>query len=109
MTEELASEVDGILDQAQTGLTYELAVHTRFSGAVWITQVRRRIGAVATSDLEQLIALAWNDEPEGISLRRGMPLQPQGIDPRFVPLAALSIEIDLLTEHCRRRRFDPDS
>jgi len=111
---ELATEVDAVLSPSLTGLGYEIAVYTRFSGAVWITQISRRVGAVAGDVLDQLLALAWSDEPEGVTLPGGVPLQPAGIDPRYPTLARMSAELDHLTDHCHRRRneraapvFDP--
>lgn len=103
---ELATDVDAILPPALTGLGYEVTAHTRFHGPLWTVQVRRRVGAVEMSTLDQLEKLSWNDEPNGVTLRRGQPLQPEGIDPRFPPLRSLSIEFDRLTEHYRRRCHD---
>lgn len=100
---ELASEVDAVLSPTETGLPYLVAAHTRFSGPIWTTQVRRRIGAVPTEILDQLIALAWSDESDEVTVTRGMPLQPEGLDPRYSALRALSAELDALTNHCRRR------
>lgn len=111
---ELATEVDALLTSSLTCLGYEIAVYTRFSGAVWIAQISRRVGAVAEDVLDQLFALAWSDEPDGVVLPRGVPLQPAGIDPRYPALRRMSAELDELTEHCHRRRdelaapvFDP--
>ncbi|MGH3915594.1 MAG: hypothetical protein ACRDTC_19635 [Pseudonocardiaceae bacterium] len=111
---ELATEVDALLAPGMANLGYEIAVYTRFSGTIWIVQISRRVGAVATEVLDQLLALAWSDEPEGVILPRGIPLQPVGIDPRYPALARMSTELDQLTDHCHRRRselaapvFDP--
>ena len=103
---ELATEVDVILPSALTGLGYAVTAHTRFHGPLWTVQVRRRVGAIEMSTLEQLEKLLWNDEPNGITLRRGQPLQPEGVDPRFPTLRSLSLEFDRLTEHYRRRCHD---
>ncbi|MCQ3810003.1 MAG: hypothetical protein KTV68_05540 [Acidimicrobiia bacterium] len=103
---ELATEVDAILPPASTGLGYEITAHTRFHGPLWTVQVRRRVGAIEMSTLEQLEKLAWRDEPSGVTLRRGQPLQPEGLDPRFPVLRALSLEFDLLTDNFRRRCHD---
>jgi hypothetical protein len=103
---ELATEVDALLNPIISGLGYEIAVYTRFSGPVWIAQVSRRVGAVEDQVLEQLQVLAWSDEPEGVTLARGIPLQPRGIDPRYPALASMSVELDGLTDHCRRRRSE---
>jgi hypothetical protein len=103
---ELATEVDAILDPVASGLAYDVAVHSRFAGPIWVTQVRRRIGVVTADVLDQLLALQWEDEPAGMSLRLGMPLQPEGIDPRYPALSAMSAELDALTEHYRRCRHD---
>lgn len=100
---ELASEVDAILGPTETGLAYPIAAHTRFSGPIWTTQVRRRIGAVPADVLDQLLALAWSDEPTEVTVTRGMALLPEGIDPRYPALRALSAELDALTDCCRRR------
>lgn len=110
---ELATEVDALLAPSLTGLGYEIAVYTRFSGAVWVTQTSRRVGAVVRDVLGQLLALAWSDEPDGVVVPRGLLLQPAGIDPRYPALARMSAELDQLTDHCYRRRdelapvFDP--
>ncbi len=103
---ELATEVDALLAPSLTGLGYEIAVYTRFSGAVWITQISRRVGMVAEDVLEQLLALAWSDEPDGVVVPRGIPLQAAGIDPRYPALARMSAELDQLIDHCHRRRGD---
>ena len=103
---ELATEVDGILSPAESGLAYESAAYTRFSGPVWITQIRRRSGAATESVLDQLVALSFSDEPDGVQLERGMPLQPEGIDPRYPALQAMSQELHRLTDDCRRSRHD---
>ncbi len=103
---ELAPEVDALLGPFLTGLGYEIAVYTRFTGTVWITQLSRRMGAVAEAVLDQLLALAWSDEPDGVVVPRGVPLQPAGIDPRYPVLARMSAEFDQLTDHCHRRRGD---
>ncbi|MGH3773740.1 MAG: hypothetical protein ACRDRW_20515 [Pseudonocardiaceae bacterium] len=103
---ELATEADALLAPSLTGLGYEIAVYTRFSGAVWIIQISRRIGAVAGEVVDQLLALAWSDEPDGVVIPRGVPLQPAGIDPRYPALARMSAELDQLTDHCHRRRGD---
>ena len=103
---ELATDVDAILPPSLTGLGYEVTAHTRFHGPLWTVQVRRRVGAVEMSTLDQLEKLSWSDEPNGVTLRRGQPLQPEGIDPRFPPLRSLSLEFDRLTEHYRRRCHD---
>lgn len=100
---ELATEVDAVLPAEDTGLSYVIAVHTRYHGPVWITQIQRRVGAVLTETLEAIESLAWNDEAQ-VTIPVGMPLQPHNIDPRYPALQALSAELDALTEHCRRRR-----
>jgi len=101
---ELATEVDALLPASLTGLGYEIAVYTRFSGAIWIAQISRRVGAVAGDVLDQLLVLAWNDEPDGVVLPCGVALQPAGIDPRYPALRRMSVALDELTEHCHRRR-----
>ena len=93
---ELATEVDAILPSSVTGLGYPVAVHSRYSGPIWEQQVRRRVGALEMETLEQLEALTWNDEAD-VDLTVGMPLQPEGFDPRFAALQALSAELDALT------------
>ncbi len=103
---ELATEADALLAPSLTGLGYEIAVYTRFPGAVWITQISRRMGAVNEDVLNQLLALAWSDEPDGVIVPRGVPLQAAGIDPRYPALARMSDELDQLTDHCHRRRGD---
>lgn len=103
---ELATEVDAILKGAEAGLGYDIAVHSRFLGPIWTTQVRRRVGAVRIELLDQLVTLAWDDEAPEVSLRRGHSLQPEDIDPRYPALATLSTELDALTVHCRRRRHE---
>lgn len=103
---ELATEVDAILEPECSGLCYEIAVHSRYRAPLWTVQVRRRIGAIEESVLRQLDELSLRDEPIGVELRRGLPLQPEGIDPRYPALRALSEELDELTDHCRRRRPD---
>ena len=103
---ELATEVDALLAPSFTDLGYEIAVYTRFLGAVWITQISRRVGAVTGEVLDQLLALAWSDEPDGVVVPRGVPLQPAGIDPRYPALARMSAKLDQLTDHCHRRRGD---
>lgn len=102
---ELATEVDAILPREVSGLFYETAVHTRFHGPIWVVQVQRRVGAVEAEVLAEVERLAWSDEAD-VSLEVGQPLQPDGIDPRFPALKALSTELDELTGHCRRRRHD---
>ena len=103
---ELATEVDAILEPECSGLGYEIVVHSRYRGPLWTVQVRRRVGAVDDSVLSELDELSYRDEPVGVSLRRGLPLQPEGIDPRYPALRTLSEELDNLTDHCRRRRHD---
>ncbi len=103
---EFATEVDALLAPSLTGLGYEIAVYTRFLGAVWITQISRRVGAVVGDVLDQLLALGWSDEPDGVVVPCGVPLQPAGIDPRYPALARMSAELDQLTDHCHRRRGD---
>lgn len=103
---ELATEVDAILGPECSGLGYELAVHSRYFGPLWTVQVRRRIGAIEESVVRQLDDLSRRDEPIDVELRRGLPLQPDGIEPRYAALRALSEELDDLTDHCRRRRHD---
>lgn len=100
---ELATEVDAILPPSDTGLGYEIAVHSRFDGPVWIVQVLARVGAVGSSVLDDLERLAWSDYAQ-VSVCLGLPLQPEGIDPRYPALRALSAELDTLTDHCHRRR-----
>lgn len=100
---ELATEVDALLAPGLVELGYEIAVYTRFFGALWIVQISRRVGAVAADVLDQLLSLAWSDEPEGVVLPRGIALQPAGIDPRYPVLARMSAELDQLTDHYRRR------
>ena len=68
--------------------------------------MRRRVGAVEESVLGQLDELSHRDEPIGVTLKRGLPLQPEGIDPRYPALRVLSEELDSLTDHCRRRLHD---
>ncbi|MGH3887720.1 MAG: AAA family ATPase [Pseudonocardiaceae bacterium] len=104
---ELATEVDALLAASLTGLGYEIAVYTCFPGAVWITQISRRMGAVAGDVLDQLLALAWSDEPDGVVVPRGVPLQPAGIDPRYPALARMSAKLDQLTDHCHRPASTP--
>lgn len=101
---ELATEVGALLAPSLTGLGYQIAVYTRFFGAVWITQISRRVGAVVGDVLDQLLALAWSDEPDGVVLPHGVPLQPAGIDPRYPSLARMSAELDHLTDHRHRHR-----
>ena len=103
---ELATEVDAILDPERSGLGYEVVVHSRYRGPLWAVQIRRRVGAVDDSALSELDELSYRDEPDGVSLRRGLPLQREGIDPRYPALRTLSEELDRLTDHCRRRRHD---
>lgn len=103
---ELATEVDPILDPNDTGVSYDVVVHSRYLGSIWTAQVRRRVGATSTDVLDQVMALAWNDEPNDVSLRVGLPLQPEGVDPRYGALIALSAELDGLTDHWRRRNHD---
>ena len=100
---ELATEVDAILEPECSGLGYEVVVHSRYRGPLWTAQVRRRVGAVEEAVRSQLDELSHRDEPGDVSLRRGLPLQPEGIDPRYPALRALSEELDDLTDHCRRR------
>lgn len=100
---ELATEVDAVLTAEDSGLGYEIAVHSRFHGSIWITQVRRRVGAIEAAVLDDIAKLAWNDDVL-VSVRVGVPLQPDGIDPRYPALRALSAELDALTDHCRRHR-----
>lgn len=101
---ELATEVDAVLEPESSGLGYEIVVHSRYFGPLWTAQVRRRVGAIEESVLKQLDELSLRDEPIGVELRRGLPLQPEGIDPRYPSLHTLSEELDNLTDHCRRRR-----
>lgn len=100
---ELATDVDVVLEAHETGLGYPIAVHTRYFGPIWTTQIFRRVGAVASEALDEIERLAWNDEAQ-VSLPVGVPLQPDPIDPRYVALEALSSELDALSDHCRRRR-----
>ncbi len=103
---ELATSADAVLVPESTGLGYEIAVLTHYHGPLWTVQVQHRVGAIEKSALEQLERLMWNDEPDGLSLRRGQPLQPEGIDPRYPTLRSLSLEFDQLTDHYRRRCHD---
>lgn len=98
---ERAIDVDAILTPEMTGLSYPVAVLTRFHGPMWAVQVRRRVGAIEAPVLEELERLSWNDEPAGVSLRRGLPLLPEGIDPRYPERQTLSLEFDCLTEDYR--------
>lgn len=98
---EFATSVDAVLAPESTGLGYEIAVLTRFHGAVWTVQVRQRVGAIEIPVLEELEKLSWNDEPADITLVRGQPLQPEGIDPSYPARRALSLEFDALIEHYR--------
>ena len=100
---ELATEVDVLLPAAETGLGYPIAIHTRYLGPVWTTQVQRRVGAVAADTLAEIERLAWNDEAQ-VAVRVGLPLQPEDIDSRYPALRSLSAELNALTDHCRRRR-----
>lgn len=95
---ELATEVDALLAPSLTGLGYEIAAYTRLLGEIWITQIVRRVGAVADDVVGQLLALAWSDDPAGVVIPRGVPLQPAGIDPRYPALARMSTEFDQLLE-----------
>ena len=103
---ELATSTDAVLAPESTGLGYDIAVLTHYHGPLWTVQVRHRVGAIEISTLEQLERLMWNDEPDGSSLHRGQPLQPEGIDPRFPTLRSLSLEFDQFTDHYRRRCHD---
>lgn len=60
------------------------------------------MGGVALGEMYQ--RLTWSDEPNGVVLTCGVPLQPAGIDPRYPALARMSAELDQLTDHCHRRR-----
>ena len=93
---ELATEVDAILDPERSGLGYEIVVHSRYRGPLWTVQVRRRVGAVDDLVLSELDELSYRDEPVGVSLRRGLPLQPEGFDPRYPALRTLSEELALI-------------
>lgn len=104
---ELATEVDVLLPASDTGLGYPIAIHTRYLGPVWMTQIQRRVGAVASEALAEIERLAWNDEAQ-VTVRVGLPLQPEDIDPRYPALRSLSAELDALTDHCRRRRGELD-
>ncbi|HMR94447.1 MAG TPA: hypothetical protein PKE05_02835 [Microthrixaceae bacterium] len=104
---ELATEVDVLLPAAETGLGYPIAIHTRYLGPVWTTQVQRRVGAVAADTLAEIERLAWNDEAQ-VAVRVGLPLQPEDIDSRYPALRSLSAELNALTDHCRRRRGELD-
>lgn len=104
---ELATEVDAILPAPETGLGYPIAVHTRYLGPIWMTQIQRRVGAVASGTLAEIERLAWNDEAQ-VTVHVGLPLQPEDIDPRYPALRSLSSELDALTDHCRRRRVELD-
>ena len=101
---ERAVDVDAVLTPETTGLGYPLAVLTRFRGTIWSHQVRQRVGAIEIPVLEELERLSWSDEPSGFTLRRGLPLLPGDIDPRYPVRRALSLEFDRLTEHYRRRQ-----
>ena len=102
---EQAAEVDAVLTPEIAGLSYPIAVLTRFHGPVWAVQVRQRVGAIEMHVLEELEKLSWNDEPAGISLRRGLPILPEGIDPRYPDRRTLSLEFDRLTENYRHRTY----
>lgn len=93
---ELATEVDVLLPAAETGLGYPIAIHTRYLGPVWTTQVQRRVGAVAADTLAEIERLAWNDEAQ-VAVRVGLPLQPEDIDSRYPALRSLSAELNALT------------
>lgn len=103
---ELATEVDTLLAPSLTGLGYEIAVYTRFSGAVWITQISRRVGAVVGTCWASSLRWPGVTEPDEVVLPRGVPLQPAGIDPRYPSLARMSAELDHLTDHRHRRPDD---
>ncbi|WP_420637791.1 hypothetical protein [Candidatus Poriferisocius sp.] len=100
---ELATEVDAVLAADLTGLGYPVTVHTRYHGPIWLTQVAQRVGSVEPPVLHELERLSWSDRAD-VTLTRGLPLQPKGIDPRYPALEALSDELDNLTDHCRRCR-----
>lgn len=99
----LATEVDAVVPPQDSGLAYETVVHTRYHGPIWEVQIVRRVGAVESSVLEDVEQLAWTDEPD-VTVRRGTPLQPEGVDLRYPALRALSEELTRLTADCRRRR-----
>ena len=100
---EHAIDVDIVLAPENTGLSYPVAVLTRFHGPVWAVQVRDRVGGTEVPALEELRRLSWNDEPAGVSLRRGLPLLPEGLEPRYPDRRTLSLEFDRLTENYRHR------
>lgn len=92
---ELATEVDAVLAPEQTGLNYEVVVHTRY--VTWIKPINVKIvGKVDDATVRQLVRMYYLDDPPGVTLQRGMPLQPEGIDPRWPALKALSVEFDRL-------------
>lgn len=100
---ERAIDVDAVLAPETTGLDYPLAVLTRFRGSIWSHQVRQRVGAIEIPILEELERLSWSDESTGLAVRRGLPLLPESVDPRYRDRWALSLEFDQLTENYRRR------
>lgn len=102
---ELATEVDALVSPQDSGLGYKIAVHSRFQGPIWVTQVLRRIGAVESTVLDDIEKLAWTDDAQ-VTVTIGDLLQPEGIDPRYPALRGMSAEFDVLTEHCRRHRYD---
>lgn len=99
---ELATEFDAILSPEEAALRYQIVIHTHYFGPIWMRpQIRSRIGAIEIPVLESLEDLARGSESPAMSLKRGQPLQPEGMDPRFPPLKLLSLEFDRLTEHFR--------
>lgn len=99
---ELATEFDALLSPEEAALSYQIAIHTLYFGSIWKRpQIRSRVGAVEMPVLESLEDLARGGESSDVSLKRGQPLQPEGVDPRFPALKLLSLEFDRLTEHYR--------
>lgn len=92
----LATEVDVIVPASESGLGYPVVVHSRYRGPIRVSQVRRRVGAVTTGTLDAVERLSWLDDAP-VDVQVGLPLLPDGIDPRFGALRALSGALDGLS------------
>lgn len=104
---ELATEVDAIIGPADSALSYDIVVHSRYHGKIWSAQVRKRVGAVADETLHALESLRLSDDASDVQLRSGIALQPEGIEPRYAALRSLSQDLDALTSHYRQRSTFP--
>jgi len=99
----LATDCDPILEPDQTALSYPLCVFTRFTATVWVTQLRRRVGALDDDTFREVATLVWNPE-QSTAIATGSTLGPESTDDRWSILRREADALDHLASHCERRR-----